>query len=50
MSYLRRLPSHPGFSLAMIYSVTGFIAGGPIGALIMSVFWIPVLITNGKDG
>jgi hypothetical protein len=52
-AYFRRLPSHPGFGIALIYSALGAVAGSRgnargaiVGAIVMSIFWIPVLITN----
>ena len=55
-AYFRRLPKHPGFNLALVFSLMGFVAGATahqggtkralVGALVMSVYWIPVLITN----
>ena len=53
-AYLDRLKRHPGVPIATACSALGFVAGahgihwlrlGLIGAAIMSVFWIPVLIT-----
>jgi hypothetical protein len=50
--YLRRLTSHPGTPWAAFLSLTGAIAGREsarsaiVGTLVMSVYWIPVLITN----
>jgi hypothetical protein len=50
-AYFRRLPNHPGFGIALICSVMGAVAGrGNRGAivrvLVMSIFWVPVLIAN----
>jgi len=51
-AYFRRLPSHPGFGIALIYSALGAVAGSRgnrgaiVGALVTSIFWVPVLITN----
>jgi hypothetical protein len=62
MDFRERLSKHPGVPVAAACSGFGFIAGLMHGSLgrafaglaIMSVFWIPVLITawNGrkKDG
>ena len=49
--YLRNLANHPGLGCATFLTVAGAIAGREsprgilAGALVMSVFWIPVLIT-----
>lgn len=52
-SYLRRLPSHPGFGVAIISTAMGAAAGRHggirgviVGAAVMSILWVPVLITN----
>ena len=44
--YLRNLSRHPGVIIAVILTVIGLIAGGPVGAAIMTIFWIPVLLTT----
>lgn len=52
-AYWKRLKRHPGVPIASFFSVTGAIPGlrsgswqhVAVGVAIMSVFWIPVLIT-----
>ena len=53
-AYWRSVCHHPGVPIATGCSIMGFVAGahgvhwlssGLLGALIMSVFWIPVLRT-----
>jgi hypothetical protein len=53
--YLRNLSNHPGLGYASFFTMLGALAGfqrdgtlrsSVIGALVMSVFWIPVLITS----
>jgi hypothetical protein len=51
------LAGHPGMPLAGVFTIAGFVAGYQragfgfafVGAGIMSVFWIPVLITSWTD-
>ena len=49
--YLRNLANHPGLGWAALFTLGGAMAGREsprgmlAGALVMSVFWIPVLIT-----
>lgn len=49
--YLRNLRHHPGVPIATAMTLMGALAGkgsprgAIVGALVMSVFWIPVLIT-----
>lgn len=54
MTYIQRLKKHPGVPIAAALTCLGFAAGakgehwivsGLIGAAIMSVFWLPVLLT-----
>lgn len=45
MTYWQRLRHHPGLPFAVVLTVMGAVAGGIGGALIMGMFWIPVLIT-----
>lgn len=50
--YFRRLRRHPGVPWAAFFSLTGAFAGRDsprsviIGTIVMSIYWIPVLITN----
>jgi hypothetical protein len=50
--YLHRLRHHPGVPWAAFFSGTGALAGRDsaggmvIGTLVMSIYWIPVLVTN----
>ncbi len=44
-SYWRKLGRHPGLPIAGALIVLGAIAGGWGGALVMSVYFLPVLIT-----
>ena len=51
--YIRALKTHPGLPIAAALPVMGFVAGlqvsierGMFGAVLMLVFWIPVLVTN----
>lgn len=50
--YFRRLKHHPGTPWAAFLSGTGALAGRDsvrgviIGTILMSIYWIPVLITN----
>jgi hypothetical protein len=55
LSYLRRLPNHPGFGYATYFSLIGALAGLArgggtsdvlVGLLMGSIFWPPVLLTN----
>ena len=52
--YFKNLRNHPGLGYARFYTLLGGIAGfqrdgtlksAAVGALVMSIFWIPVLIT-----
>lgn len=52
--YARALRAHPGVPIAAVLTALGFVSGamgehwifgGMRGAAIMSVFWIPVLVT-----
>lgn len=52
--YFKNLCRHPGLGYASFYTLLGAMAGSQrdgtlrsaaVGALVMSVFWIPVLIT-----
>ena len=53
-TYFRNLRQHPGLPYATLFTVSGVVAGAPkggikgalVGALVMSVFWIPVLLTT----
>lgn len=52
VDYFRRLKRHPGTPWAAFLSLTGALAGREsprgaiVGTLVMSIYWIPVLITN----
>ena len=60
-AYWRSLCRHPGVPIATAFSIFGFVAGvqrahgvhwlhsGLLGAAIMSVFWVPVLLTAWFD-
>jgi len=51
-NYWRKLMRHPGAPWAAVLSGTGALAGRDsprgviVGTLVMSIYWIPVLITN----
>lgn len=45
MTYWQKLKRHPGLPIAAAFIVMGAIAGGWGGALIMSAYSIPILIT-----
>ena len=53
-SYFERLRAHPGFFIAVTCTLMGAVAGSEswskalMGAAIMSVFWLPVLLTVRK--
>ncbi len=51
------LRDHPGVLMATFFTIVGAVAGveggvvgSVIGALIMSVFWLPVLVTAYQQG
>jgi hypothetical protein len=52
-NYLRNLRRHPGLPYAALLTVFGAIAGAGrgnatgalVGGLIMSIYWLPVLLT-----
>jgi hypothetical protein len=46
--YLRNLSRHPGLGYATLLTTLGGVAGrgSPRGVMLMSIFWIPVLITS----
>jgi hypothetical protein len=52
VNYFLRLKHHPGVPWAALLSGTGALAGRDsprgvvVGTLVMSIYWIPVLITN----
>jgi hypothetical protein len=55
--YLYNLSRHPGLPIAALYSVLGAIVGAmrdgtvasvATGSLLMSIFWIPVLLTANR--
>jgi hypothetical protein len=54
-SYWQKLLRHPGTPWAAFLSVIGAFAGRNslqgviVGTLVMSIYWIPVLITNLED-
>jgi hypothetical protein len=51
--YLRSLTHHPGFFFALFLTTIGAVTGAQrgsanavvVGAAMMSIFWIPVLVT-----
>jgi hypothetical protein len=51
-NYFRKLKRHPGTSWAAFLSGVGALAGRDsargviVGTLVMSIYWIPVLLTN----
>jgi hypothetical protein len=56
--YLKALRRHPGVPIASALTALGFVAGasgerwllsGALGAAVMSVFWLPVLLTAGRN-
>ena len=54
-NYWQKLLQHPGTPWAAFLSAIGAFAGRNslqgviVGTLVMSIFWIPVLITNLED-
>lgn len=62
--FIMSLSNHPGVAVVFALNVLGFIAGfgrlrppsgmagGLLGATIMSIFWVPVLLTawTGRNG